>query len=91
VAPAVTSTATADKPVIVLAATLDGSDVLRQIVNRKAAGQVTRSYPRPGHYVIKRIDDYQSRRWVLIIGGDRIGLDRGACAFVKFLTTEHRW
>jgi hypothetical protein len=91
VAPVVTSTVPADKPVIVLAATLDGSDMLRHIVSRRAPGQVTRSYPRPGHYVIKRVDDYQSRRWVLIIGGDRIGLDRGAGAFAKFLTTEQRW
>lgn len=76
----------------VLIGTLQEDGGLRDFVQKHLDGEITAHYPRPGHYAIRTIASTKALpRTLIIVGGDRAGLEQGVRNFVRLLTAENQW
>ena len=80
-----------ERPVVVAAGTRQGDPALASWLDEQFPGQITPTYPRPGHYVIKRFEQSESDRLILVIGGDEEGVARGLTTLARLLVVENTW
>jgi hypothetical protein len=67
------------------------SGEVKQLIDSEIPGQITRLYPAKGHYAIKHLSPGSQGEIILVLGGDRPGVEKGVSGFCNFLVSENRW
>ena len=90
--PEISSTLTGPQNLVtVYMGTFPNGGEIRQLIDSEIPGQITRLYPGEGHYAIKHLSSGKKGETILVLGGDRPGVEKGVSGFCNFLVSENRW
>jgi hypothetical protein len=92
ITPTIAATYNPIYPVHIIMGTFGTSTSVQDIVAANVSGQITTYYPAAGAYAIKYIptSNYPGGDVIMIVGGDALGLQKGAAAFNNFLIPANR-